>query len=96
MFRVVIDCPNKIYDEIFEHAADENITILPDIVGVPEKVEETERGSHHFDCPGKPGREGNKVPPPSEHEAWKAKIEAIVGRYGHGARSGLNMNSPPI
>ncbi len=81
MFRVAIGCPNQEYDEIFEHAAEEGVAILPDIVGVAEHVEETKIGSHHFKCPGK---HGNFVPPPDEHEAWRQELEAIVHRYGHG------------
>jgi hypothetical protein len=81
MFRVVIGCPNKTYDHIFEHAAEEGITILPDIVGVPDKVVETEKGSNEYECPS---RHGNLVPPASERLAWKAELEAIINRYGHG------------
>jgi hypothetical protein len=81
MFHVAIGCPNAEYDEIFEHAAQEGITILPYIVGVAEHVEETKFGSHKFKCPG---HHGNFVPPPGEHEAWRQEVEAIVGRYGHG------------
>ncbi|HEY2479284.1 MAG TPA: LamG domain-containing protein [Solirubrobacterales bacterium] len=80
MFRVAVGCPNNEYDEIFEHAAEDGVTILPYIVGVAEHVEETGPESHHFHCPG---HHGNFVPPPEEHEAWKSEVEAIVHRYGH-------------
>ncbi|HEY0280564.1 MAG TPA: hypothetical protein VGC32_20045, partial [Solirubrobacterales bacterium] len=82
MFRVTIGCPNKTYDEIFEHAAQEEITILPDIVFIASEIKEKPSGSHEYSCTS--NTETNKIPPPSEHGEWKAELEAIVKRYGHG------------
>jgi Concanavalin A-like lectin/glucanases superfamily len=67
MFRVAIGQPDETYDNLFQHAAERGITILPNIVGVP--------GSKgNLIPPIKKGSVGRTE--------WENKLEKIVNRYG--------------
>jgi Concanavalin A-like lectin/glucanases superfamily len=85
MFRVAVGVPNGTYDTLFQHAAEQGITILPDISGIPDTkgnlIPPVEKGT--------PGR-----------ASWEKKLKDIVNRYGPGGtfwkeHSGLSESLAP-
>lgn len=69
MFRVPIGATDKTTDDLFRHAAERGIAILPNIVGVPG----TPGNLMPPVAEGKPGR-----------TKWENKLKDIVSRYGPG------------
>jgi hypothetical protein len=69
MFRTVIGEPNATYDNTFKHAAEQGITILPDISGIPGREDNLIPSIKE----GSAGR-----------TKWENKLKSIVNRYGPG------------
>jgi hypothetical protein len=69
IFRVAVNEPDKTSDDLFQHAAEHGITILPDISSIPGVA-------GNLIPPIKKGTPGRA--------AWETKLKHIVNRYGPG------------